>query len=124
MIERGSGLGLAPESLQRLAILRQFFGKKLQRDKAAEARVFGFVDHAHAAAAELFDDPVMGDGLVEQGKPRPKGAAMLRRGRRGSQNDLRSAGVSPAPGEPRPSSGRPLSYQRGLRRAPPQAIMI
>jgi hypothetical protein len=41
----------------------QVFRKKLQRDVTAEFKVLGFVHHAHPAA-ELFDDPVMRDGLV------------------------------------------------------------
>ena len=30
-----------------------------------QARVFGLVDHAHATAAELFDDAIVGDGLAD-----------------------------------------------------------
>ena len=66
MVERRGGLGLAAEALERLTVLRQIFRQELQRDEAAEARVFGFVNHAHAAAAELLDDPIVGDGLIEQ----------------------------------------------------------
>jgi hypothetical protein len=32
-----------------------------------EAKVFGFVDYAHAAAAQLLDDPVMGNCLSDHG---------------------------------------------------------
>ena len=38
-------------------------------DKAAKARVLSLIDHAHAAAAKLFNDPVMREGLIEQGDP-------------------------------------------------------
>jgi len=45
------------------------FGKiireEFQGDVAAESDVFRFVDHAHATAAELSNDPVMGDDLVD-----------------------------------------------------------
>ncbi len=68
MVERGCGLGLAAETIERLTILLQLLGKKLQRDEAAKPRVFGFINHAHAAAAKLFEDSVMGDGVVEQGE--------------------------------------------------------
>ena len=57
--------GFAPKALEGLGILRGVVGKKLQRDKAAEKRVFGLVNHAHSAAAEEFDDPVVGDGLAD-----------------------------------------------------------
>ena len=80
MIERGGGLGFASESFERLAVLGEFLGQKLQGDKTAEARVFGFIDHAHATAAELLDDPVMGDVVKQEGGLH-KDRAMLRRKR-------------------------------------------
>jgi len=43
-------------------VLRQ----KLESDKAIEARVLGFVDYAHATAANLFDNAVVGDGLPDE----------------------------------------------------------
>jgi len=33
----------------------EIVGKKFQRDEAAEARVFGFIDDAHPTTAEFFD---------------------------------------------------------------------
>ena len=59
MVERGCRLRFPPESFQCLAVLLQFFGKEFQRDKPSQARVFGFIDDAHAAAAQLLHDPVM-----------------------------------------------------------------
>jgi hypothetical protein len=50
---------LPSEAFQRLRIARQFVGQKFQRDEAAQLGVFGFVNHAHAPAAELFDDKKM-----------------------------------------------------------------
>ena len=59
MIQGGSGFGFAAETFEGLAVLREIVGKEFEGDEAAEASVFRFVDHAHAAATELFDDPVM-----------------------------------------------------------------
>jgi hypothetical protein len=35
--------------------------QKLERDEAVELEVLGFVDHAHAAAAELGEDFIVGN---------------------------------------------------------------
>ena len=67
MIERGGGLGFAPEALQGLRVAGDVFRKKFQRDEAAEAGVLGLIDHAHTAAAKLFEDAVMGNGLTDEG---------------------------------------------------------
>ncbi len=96
MVQGRSGLGLAAEALQCLAVLGEIVGQKLQGDEAAEAGVFGLVDDAHAAAAELFDDPVMRDGLFEHfprsgpGSPRASSpVSHLRGGKRQSQRKAR-----------------------------------
>ena len=41
------------------------FGEELEGDEAAELDVFGLVDHAHAAAAEFFEDAIVRDGLAD-----------------------------------------------------------
>jgi hypothetical protein len=46
-------------------IRAEMMGEKFQGDEALKLEVLGFVNHAHAAAAELFDDFVVGDGLAE-----------------------------------------------------------
>ena len=61
MIERGGGLGFALEARESLRICGNSFRQKFERDEAQQADVFGFVDHAHAATAELFEDAVMGE---------------------------------------------------------------
>ena len=65
MVERGCGAGFAQEAFERSRVALVFFGKKFESDAAAELGVLGFVDDAHAAAAELAEDSVMGDGLVD-----------------------------------------------------------
>ena len=67
MVQRRSGFGFAPEALQRLGIVGYFIGKKFKRDEAVQARVFGLVDDAHAAATEFFEDAVVRDGLSDEG---------------------------------------------------------
>jgi len=66
MVQRGGGLRFALEASEGLLVARNFGGKKFQRDEAVQARVFRFVNHAHAAAAEAFYDTVMGDCLADQ----------------------------------------------------------
>src|SRR5882724_10884648 len=67
MVESGSGLGFPLETGQGLRVPGEIIGEEFQGDKSVEARVLGFVDNAHAAATELFDDAVVGDGLPDQG---------------------------------------------------------
>ena len=61
MIQGRSRLRFAAETTESLRVLCEFFGKKFQSYGSAEASVFGFVDDAHAATAELFDDTVVGN---------------------------------------------------------------
>ena len=66
MIQSGSGLRLAPEALERLTDLwATSSGRNFSATKRSQARVFGLVDDAHAAAAQLFDDAVVRDGLAD-----------------------------------------------------------
>ena len=41
--------------------------EKFESDVAMQSNVFGFVDHAHAAATELFEDAVVRDGPSDEG---------------------------------------------------------
>src|SRR6185437_1489574 len=61
MIERGRGARFASESFDRLGIVRDIVGEEFQRNVSAEARVLGFVDHAHSAATQLFHDAIVRD---------------------------------------------------------------
>ena len=68
MIQRGSGASFALEAIERLRVASEIIGKKLESDEAAETRVFCFVNHAHATAAEFFDDAVVGNRLTDEGR--------------------------------------------------------
>ncbi len=65
VLERGGGARLTAQTLQRLRVVPHVVGQELQRDAPAELEVFGLVDDAHAAAAQLLEDPVVGDGLAD-----------------------------------------------------------
>ena len=64
MGQRGCGLGLALKPCERRGIFRQFRRQKFQRDEAMQPGVLGFVDDAHAAAAQLLEDAVMRNVLA------------------------------------------------------------
>jgi hypothetical protein len=82
MVERRGCARFAMKPLDRLRIMRNIFGEKFQRDIPAQARVLGFIDDAHAAAAKFFDDAVMRNGLTEhwQNASRWAEGSQLRRG--------------------------------------------
>jgi hypothetical protein len=66
MVQRAGGAGFAFEAFEGLRIASEIVGEKFESDEAAKTRVFGFVDDAHSAAAEFFDDAVMRDRLADQ----------------------------------------------------------
>ena len=41
-------------------------GQEFQRDEAAKLGVFGLIHHPHAAATQLLEDTVMGNGPADQ----------------------------------------------------------
>jgi hypothetical protein len=65
VIERAGEASFAAESLDGLLAVRRFFGEELQSYGAAQARVFGFEDITHPAAADLLDDAIVGDGSTD-----------------------------------------------------------
>ena len=67
MVQRGGGTRFTFESFERLRVVGEIVGEKFESDEAAEARVFGFVDDAHSATAEFFDDAVVRDCLADEG---------------------------------------------------------
>ena len=79
VVQLRGGAGLAHEALQRLAVVDQIFGNELQRNVAAQARVFRFVNHAHATAAKLSHNVVVGDCLADHVEDRSHVGGMLGR---------------------------------------------
>ena len=65
MIESGCSAGLTLKAVESLAISGHFGREKFQGNVAAEAGVFGFVDHAHSASAQPFEDSIVRDSLTE-----------------------------------------------------------
>ena len=64
MVERGGRAGLAEEALHRGSVAIGLVGQKLESHATAELGVLGFVDHAHAAAADFAENFVVGDRLA------------------------------------------------------------
>ena len=56
VVERGGGAGFVLEAGQLLAVEHRGERQHLQRDAAAEGELLGFVDDAHAAAADFAQD--------------------------------------------------------------------
>ena len=94
MIERGRGFGFATEAFEGLGIVGDVVGKEFQGNEAVEARVFGFINYAHSAATEFFENAVVGDGPTEKrGGLRHVGRILgMRRGevKRGGEEEKRS----------------------------------
>src|SRR5690242_2191938 len=103
MVEGGSRLGFAAKTHQSLRILGHFVRKEFQSNEAVEFRVLGLVNDAHAATADLLDDAVMRDDLIDHGLAR--GASNLKDDGEASQR--RIVGV--------PTSH---SFERGMKNLP------
>jgi hypothetical protein len=54
------------ESLLGFGVAGELRGKKLQCDGAVELEVLGFVDDAHASAADVLEDPVVRNRLTDE----------------------------------------------------------
>ncbi len=63
--EGGDGFGFAAEAPDRVRVVGELVGQELQRDFPGQPHVFGLVDDAHAAGAELAGDPIMADGAAK-----------------------------------------------------------
>ncbi len=61
MRQCGGGFGLTVEAFADVRVAEQVRRQEFQCDQALELRILGLVDYAHAALAELFEDPVVAD---------------------------------------------------------------
>src|ERR1700676_4773180 len=64
MIQSRGRLGFALKSAERQRVSGYIAGQELQSHEATEFDILSFIDHTHAAAAELLDDAVVRDGLA------------------------------------------------------------
>ena len=71
MVQGRGGLRLALKTTERLLVLGDIIGQKLEGDKTAQLEVFGLVDDAHAPTAELFQNAIVGNRLAEHRSSRP-----------------------------------------------------
>jgi len=67
MVQRRGRLRFSLEARQCLWVFCDIVRQEFQRHVAVQPRIFGLVDHAHTAAAELFGDAVMRNGLADEG---------------------------------------------------------
>ena len=68
MVQSGSGASFAAETLESVRVTDQIIGEELESNETAKVGVFGLVDDAHAAAAQLLNDAVVRNGFADQGK--------------------------------------------------------
>src|ERR1700744_5033989 len=71
VIEGGSSLGFAAETLDCDGVVRGTGREKFKSDGGLEGGVFGFVDDTHAAAPELLEDAIVRNCLAEHWPSRP-----------------------------------------------------
>jgi hypothetical protein len=65
VVQRGRSLGLPLEATEGLRIMGEFVGQELQCDVATQLEVFRLIHNAHAPAADLAQDAVMGNRLPD-----------------------------------------------------------
>jgi hypothetical protein len=65
VIDGGRSLRFTLEAVHGCAIAGHVFGQELQRNFTLQLQVFGAVHHAHATAAELLDNAIVRDNLVQ-----------------------------------------------------------
>ena len=68
MIQGGGGPCFALKTLDSQRLSGKLFRKEFQGYMAAEPKIFGFIHHSHATAAELFENAVVENGLPDHGE--------------------------------------------------------
>ncbi len=69
VVESGGGFGFLGEAALALGVVHAVRREEFEGDEAVEVGVAGFVDNAHAALAEFFEDVVMGErGTGQRGR--------------------------------------------------------
>jgi len=69
VVQSRGGPGFALEALKSLTVFGKFIGEKLQRNMAAEARIFSLENDTHSAAADVFKDVTVRDGPASHARP-------------------------------------------------------
>jgi hypothetical protein len=68
MVQGRRRLSFALEACQCLRVAGNVVGQELESDEAVQARVFRFINHAHATAAKFFDNAIVGNDLADHCK--------------------------------------------------------
>ena len=68
MIQCGRGLGFTLKAGEGLRVTGNLLWQEFEGDETMQPRVFRLIDHAHAAAAEPFDNTVVRDSLVDHAR--------------------------------------------------------
>ena len=79
MIQGRGGTGFAPEAFEGLTVMGHIIRQEFQRDVTAKVFVLGFIYHAHPAATELFQNPIVGNPSAGEGGRVGHWRAILRR---------------------------------------------
>jgi hypothetical protein len=64
VVQRRGGLRFSLEARQGLRVIHKLCRQKLERNKATEPSVLGFVNDTHTATTELFYDSIVRNGLA------------------------------------------------------------
>src|SRR5216684_6661800 len=68
VVQRRCRTRLALKTFHRWMVLGKLLGKEFQADKATQPNVLGLIHNPHAAATQLFQNTVMGDGSSDHEK--------------------------------------------------------
>ena len=104
MVERGRCLCLTPEALEHSLIASDSFRQKLEGDEAAKLRIFSSEHDAHPAAAQFFQNAIVGDRAADWKLVFCHVLGILVRALRLRQHRIRGMNVAPRTGrrhEPR-----------------------